>query len=57
MTTKENLSFEHLREVFVSLETFNLRLSPLEKVVYGLVTLILVGVATSLVALVLKTKV
>lgn len=54
MTTKENLSFEHLREVFVSIETFNLRMSPLEKVVYGLVTLVLIGVATSLVALVVK---
>ena len=51
---KEDLSFEHLREVFVSLETFNLRMSPLEKVVYGLVTLILIAVATSIVALVVK---
>lgn len=53
MKNKDSL-YEELREVFVSIETFNLRLSPLEKVVYGLVSLILVGVVTSLIALVLK---
>lgn len=53
MNQKDSL-LEELRDIFVSIETFNLRLSPLEKVVYGLVSLILVGVVTSLIALVLK---
>lgn len=53
MNKKDSL-LEELRDIFVSIETFNLRLSPLEKVVYGLVSLVLVGVVTSLIALVLK---
>jgi len=45
---------EEMRKIFVSLDIFNLRVSPLEKLVYGLVGLILLAVFGAFIALVVK---
>jgi hypothetical protein len=45
---------EEMRKVFVSIETFNLRLSPLEKIVYGASAVVGLAVVGAIVALVVK---
>lgn len=45
---------EDLRKVFVTIEVFNLRTSPLEKLVYGMVSLIIVAVVGAILALVIR---
>lgn len=45
---------EEMRKVFVTMEVFNLRLSPIEKIVYGFAGLVLVSFATAAIALILK---
>ena len=47
---------EKMRDIFVEDEIFNLRVSPIERIVYGFVGLVLVGVATALVSLVIMKK-
>ena len=55
MTKKENTNFvEDLRKVFVSIEIFNLRMSPIEKIVYGATGVILLGVLGAIVAFFVK---
>lgn len=51
---KESGFIEKLRAIFVPIDIFNLRISPLEKIVYGMVSLILLAVIGALVALVIK---
>jgi cell division protein FtsL len=51
---KLNDIIEELRHTFVTLETFNLRFSPIEKIVYGFTSIILVTVATALIYLVVR---
>jgi cell division protein FtsL len=45
-----NNDFEQLRKIFVSIERF----SPVEKVVYGLTTLILTAAVIALMSLIIK---
>lgn len=45
---------EELREIFVPMDIFNLRINPLEKIVYGAVGLVCVSVLTALIYLVVK---
>jgi hypothetical protein len=52
--TKLNDFIEELRKVFVTTDTFNLRFSPIEKLVYGFTSIVLVAVVTSLVYLVVR---
>jgi len=47
---------ESLRKVFVTVEVFNLRFSPIEKIVYGFAGLVLTGFATAIIALVFVTR-
>ena len=54
MVSEEKSIIEEMRKVFVTIEVFNLRLSPIEKIVYGFASLILVGVVTALITLVIK---
>jgi len=51
---KLNDIIEGLRDVFITKETFNLRFSPIEKLVYGFTSIILVAVGTALVYLVIR---
>jgi hypothetical protein len=39
------MNLEKLREIFVEKELFNLRMQPLEKLVYGVVAMILLAFA------------
>jgi hypothetical protein len=52
--TNENTLIEHFRKIFITIEVFNLRLSPLEKIVYTTAGVVGVAVVGALVALVLK---
>lgn len=55
MTPRSNESItEKLRSIFVTTETFNLRLSPLEKIVYGGATAVGLSVIGALMALILR---
>ena len=45
---------DELRNIFVSLEIFNLRMSPIEKIVYGAVGLIIITVFTAIIYAVVK---
>jgi hypothetical protein len=45
MKKKEDTFIEDLRKVFVSIDVFNLRISPLEQLVYGVVAMILITFA------------
>lgn len=45
---------EELREIFVTKDIFNLRINPLEKIVYGAVGLVCVSVFTAIIYLVVK---
>jgi hypothetical protein len=47
---------ERLREIFVTQDIFELRLSPLEKIVYGLVGLTLFTVVGALLYLVIQKQ-
>jgi len=41
---------ESLRKIFVTIEVFNLRFTPIEKIVYGFTGLILTGFFTAVIA-------
>jgi hypothetical protein len=45
---------EKLRGIFVTIEIFNLRLTPVEKLVYGMVSLIVTSVLLAVIYLVIK---
>lgn len=47
---------EKLRNVFVSTEVFNLRMSPIEKIVYGMATVIGLAFVGAVVSLVIGVK-
>lgn len=49
-----NQYIEELREIFLTKEVFQLRISPLEKIVYGFTSVVLLTVAGALVALVMR---
>jgi hypothetical protein len=51
---KINDIIEEMRKIFITSETFNLRFSPIEKLVYGFISIILVAVITSLVYVVIR---
>jgi hypothetical protein len=46
---------EKMRNIFISIEVFNLRITPLEKIVYGIATVVGLAVVGAIIALVLKT--
>ena len=45
---------ERMRTIFVTSEVFNLRITPIEKIVYGLSTAIGLGVIGAILALILQ---
>jgi hypothetical protein len=45
---------EHFRKIFVTFEIFNLRLSPIEKIVYTAATAVGLAVVAGVMALVVK---
>ena len=47
---------EEGRKFFVTLDIFNLRLGPLEKIGYGAVTMMVIAVFSALIALVVKAR-
>jgi hypothetical protein len=51
-----NSLIEDLRKVFVSIETFNLRLSPLEKIVYSASSVIGLAAMGAIAALIIGVK-
>lgn len=51
---KQESFVEEMRKVFVTMEVFNLRFSPVEKIVYGFTGMVLVAFASALVVLVIK---
>jgi hypothetical protein len=51
-----NDELEKLRDIFVSIDVFNLRISPIEKIVYGGAGLILISVVTAIIYTVLKQQ-
>lgn len=51
---KQESFVEEMRKVFVTMEVFNLRFSPIEKIVYGFTGMVLVAFASALVVLVIK---
>lgn len=53
MKNEEGL-IEKLREIFVTIEVFNLRMNPLEKLFYGIISLIVLSVFGALIALVIR---
>ena len=53
MTQSDSL-IERLREVFVSKEVFDLRVAPLEKILYTATGLILISVLSAIIFLVVK---
>ena len=44
---------EKMRTIFITEDVFDLRLAPIERIVYGFVGLILVAVATGIISLVI----
>ena len=50
----EDSLIERLRTIFVTIDVFNLRLAPLERLGYGLVALVIITVFSALIALVIK---
>jgi hypothetical protein len=51
---KNDSLIEQLRKVFVTIEVFNLRLSPIEKIVYGATAAIGLAIVGALMALLLR---
>lgn len=54
MQKHDETFIEELRRVFVTLDIFNLRMAPIEKIVYGFVGLVLVSFASAIVVLVIR---
>lgn len=52
--SKDHFTWEELRKIFVTYDIFNLRVSPLEKLGYGLVSMIVVAVVAALITLVVR---
>lgn len=48
---------EEMRKTFVTIETFTLKITPLERIIYGFVGLLLLTVATILIGMVLKVRI
>lgn len=57
--TSKGLSdiMEEMRKTFVTIETFTLKITPLERIIYGFVSLLLVTVATILIGSVLRVRI
>ena len=53
MTKREDLMIEELRKIFVSFEVFDLRLKPIEKLLYGTVSVVGVLIITALMSYIL----
>lgn len=53
---KDNDLIEKLRTIFVTIDVFNLRLSPMEKIVYGTASIVGLTVVGALIALVVGVK-
>jgi len=53
---KKESIIEEMREIFVSLDVFNLRMSPIEKIVYGVSTVVGLSVVGAIIALVIGAK-
>jgi|WetSurMetagenome_2_1015567.scaffolds.fasta_scaffold242897_2 hypothetical protein len=51
---KNNGLIDEMRKIFLTIEIFELKFSPIEKIVYGFTGLILTAFATALVILVIK---
>jgi hypothetical protein len=51
---QEDTFIEKLRSIFVTIDTFNLRLSPIEKIVYGAATAIGLAVLGAGMAFILR---
>ena len=47
---------ERLRDIFVSIERYELEVPQLKKIIYGAITMIVVAVMSALIALVIRTK-
>lgn len=47
---------ERMRDKFVTIEVFNLRITPMEKLLYGAVVMMITAVFAGLLALVIKGK-
>lgn len=45
---------EELRDIFITKEMFNVRFSPIEKIVYGFTGMVLVAFVSGLIVLVIK---
>lgn len=52
--THDDTFIERLRDIFVDQDIFNLRISPIEKIVYGAVGLMLIAIVGAIIALVLQ---
>lgn len=56
MTMKLNFAeiIEQMRETFIPRDEFNLRFSPIEKIVYSMITMVLVAFMSFLISVVIK---
>lgn len=56
MKKTEESVIEKLREIFVSIDVFNLRMTPIEKIVYGAAYAVGLAVIGAILALVFKSR-
>lgn len=54
MTNKDDSLVERLRGIFVTIDTLNLRLSPIEKIVYGGAAAVGIAIVGAVISLVIK---
>lgn len=52
----EDTFIERLRDIFVTIEVFDLRIAPLEKIGYGVVAMIVIAVFSAIITLVIRVK-